>query len=137
MGNGARMSALHFADKYERADENNCMYRLRRDVSSCLAEMRRPRRDLRQTPCNSIMNSAFSGFEKPLDHPVGAGRDRRPSRLFKKPRATADYHFLFGPGADVVERNRPPRLRLTRRASFRSVRGRRELPIAWRAPRRS
>jgi hypothetical protein len=83
------------------------------------------------------MKNAFSGFEKPLVHPPDAGRDRRPSRPFKKPRAlAADCHFLFGPGADVVERNRPLRVRIARRAHCRSVRGWREMPVAWRPPRR-
>ena len=82
------------------------------------------------------MNIAYSGFQAPLGHALDRGRDRQPCRPFKKPRAlAADCHFLFGPGADVVERNRPLRARVNCRCRGGAVRERRQLPLDWRSPK--
>ena len=82
------------------------------------------------------MNIAYSGFQEPLGRLLDRDRERRPCRPFKKPRAlAADCHFLFGPGADVVQRNRPLPARINCRCGGGAVRERREMPVAWRAPR--
>jgi hypothetical protein len=135
--NGARMIASRIAGQQQRADKNDHMTQLRGDRARGLAGMRRPQTGLRQmTTCSSIMKTANSGFDKPLNHTTEMGPKRQPSRLFKKPRAMAAHcHFLFGPGADVVQRNRSLQWRTKCRMRAVSVRGRREMPLAWRAPK--
>ncbi len=101
-GDGARTITSHDASQRQRSNENNSMRRPGIDEAFRTAGTRRPQTGLRRTtPCNSTMNIAYSGFQKPLGRLLETGRERQPSRLFKKPSAlAAECHFFFGPGAE-------------------------------------